>query len=597
MADLAFLTRTRGFLRTQITNNHNKVTQQIATLSDTQLLCMKEKLKSVQKEIKQLDKEILNKTFDAAVPTQHDAELITCQSYEDKIIESLVAIEGKFSVSQAASVAGSGGSTAPAPNPCDKLKSPVVPLPTYGGEKHKSLHKFLYNFESAVDRFGHKDYNKFLLLQQQVTGRALALVSSLEQNKQSYVEAKKLLLDLLGSEEKQKFKVIKQLTEASLPYSKDHIVFLGEMRVIRDTIKTLNIGVDDFVQYFYWNAMNDTMQAQYRLATNKNLPTLKDMDDKTTEANERYETAVEKYKEKRYSKSEPTLKENSFSAKPKKTQSFAANINYSKPNEKHNSTQKGNENFRPCSLCARESGTTDHPIFKCNKFPTPKDKIAEINQHDGCKRCANFGHTAQNCKLYFKSPCKNCKQWHFSFLCDVSLSTKDGTKETQQAPKNEDDKKKKDKPQAVSNQPQAQSTANNVVWTDIKQSSSHKDSIIPTFTVPLVDSDSYLHAMKDSGSQENFVTEKAFKTHNFPIIKENIPLIVNGFNASREYTAKMIELNLSFGEKINKLEAIVIPDISVTLNLPKMGSVVKMLEDKGFKLADCTLTGDTTKIE
>ena len=43
--------------------------------------------------------------------------------------------------------------------------------------------------------------------------------------------------------------------------------------------------------------------------------------------------------------------------------------------------------FRPlCSLCSFTQ-LSDHPMFKCNKFSTPKDKIDELIAVDICIKC------------------------------------------------------------------------------------------------------------------------------------------------------------------------------------------------------------------
>ena len=92
------------------------------------------------------------------------------------------------------------------------LKSPVSPLPKFASKEGEDLHKCFFQFEETLSKFSYPEYDKLLLLKQQVSGRASILLNSLESDKQNYAEAKKLLTDALASQGVRKFNVIKQLS-------------------------------------------------------------------------------------------------------------------------------------------------------------------------------------------------------------------------------------------------------------------------------------------------------------------------------------------------------------------------------------------------
>ena len=97
-------------------------------------------------------------------------------------------------------------------------------------------------------------------LKSKLSGRPFILLESLDSSKQLYGDAKGLLLNALTSPHKRKFESIKRLANLSFSYNKDPFIFISEMQTIRDSFRSLQIAVDDVLQYFIWNAMNVTLQ-------------------------------------------------------------------------------------------------------------------------------------------------------------------------------------------------------------------------------------------------------------------------------------------------------------------------------------------------
>ena len=109
-----------------------------------------------------------------------EEELRRCSEYDDKICTCLAMLD---------CIAGS-------PNPGNTsglLKSPQVPLPKFYGHDDENLSKFVREFEQAIQKFNLSNYDKLLLLKQQLEGRALAVVESLESTNQTFTDAKNLL--------------------------------------------------------------------------------------------------------------------------------------------------------------------------------------------------------------------------------------------------------------------------------------------------------------------------------------------------------------------------------------------------------------------
>ena len=61
-----------------------------------------------------------------------------------------------------------------------RFKIPEIPLPKFSGKEGEDLLKFFHEFEHSVVRYSLSDYDKFILLKQNLTGRAKVLVESLE---------------------------------------------------------------------------------------------------------------------------------------------------------------------------------------------------------------------------------------------------------------------------------------------------------------------------------------------------------------------------------------------------------------------------------
>ena len=73
---------------------------------------------------------------------------------------------------------------------------------------------------------------------------------------------------------------------------------------------------------------------------------------------------------------------------------MAANVSYKKPEKA----------FILCSIYSKLLGKdATHPIYKCDKFPSNKDKIKKLQEINVCTRCSYLNHTSNNWKYRFKN--------------------------------------------------------------------------------------------------------------------------------------------------------------------------------------------------
>ena len=175
-------------------------------------------------------------------------------------------------------------------------------------------------------------------------------------------------------------------------------------------------------------------------------------------------------------------------------------------------------------------------LSKCAKFATPQAKVNKIIQLNGCIKCGSLQHVAGSCKFRFKNRCVFCRFWHFSFLCSANSGSKVGDKVANKKVDQKDKSKNMDKPKEVT------SSSNITVVTEAQPSIFESQSILPTFTCNI--QGTQIRALKDLGCQNNFVKESTAENLNLSILNKEIKLCVKGFNSSKDYATKIVEVVL-----------------------------------------------------
>ena len=572
MSDLKLLNSSRKYIRSQVTRSFNKG-EELRQLSSEDKAALKAALLSYQVDLKDLNQKILALKFsDIDDESALESEFASCNEYSDRIFKCIALLDSNT---------GHRGDSLDEARTL--LKSPTAPLPKFSSGEEEDILKFFKQFEETLSRFKYPDSDKLLLLRQQVSGRGLTLLNSLETSKQLYVEAKKLLTTAFALPLAQKFKVIRQISEIKLDYGEEPFEYISKMRTLTESVKDLGITQEHFMQYFFWHGLNESFRNHLTQITNKNRPSLAEISEHFFEACERYNNSQKHLKGKK--------KEVACAAVTKvETQDSVANLAV-------NVDGSEKAKSRGCSICTKIQGKeADHTLSTCPKFITAKDKVEKLKSFNGCIKCASFTHCSEKCRFRFKRRCFYCNEWHFGFLCTNSVNT-DSEKKTSKCASSTNTSKSSSssnpsKPSSSSNNNKSPSVKDNSTTSGLivmnAMPSVNTEVILPTFTCKLSD-DTPIRVLRDGGCQCNFVKESIANSQGLKVLQDNISMQINGFNGSKVYQTKLVAVELVLGTRTCMVEAVCVPDINVTLTLPNLSKVVKGFIDRGYSLADGVL--------
>lgn len=551
MSDLKKFIQKRKHVRQLVTRLYNSK-DSFPNLSEPEKVVNKSSLDYYLSELKELNKEIqdIQWELDETTDKKYEEELENCEDYGRKIRECYSLLVGRTNSTSHNSYEAARS----------LLKSPIAPLPRFSGLDEEDLLAFFREFEETTSKYNYPDYDKLLLLKQQVSGRALVLVNSLEADRQGYSHAKNLLVAAFASNDTLKFKVIRQLTELKLTQGKDPYEYMAQMRLLTESFSKLKIDVDYILQYFFWSGLNDIFQNKMIQITNHTKPSLK-------EINERFFDTCERYSE--HLVVQPKLEKICLSSvnNSEDASSLAANVTI------QSSLRKPQNNFKPCSICTNLfSREADHPMYRCIKYDNAEAKVTQLTKMNACLKCGNLNHRTDTCRYRFTSRCKKCSQWHFSFLCVKSVATEEVPSKFTNKKINKNENNKKETSSSMGTVTQA------------LRGATGGDSVLTTFTCYL--GECRVRALKDSGCQSNFVTNRFASDNKLSVVKEGVDLTLNGINVSKQYKSKVVEFTLKFGSTERKLTAMTLPSLNINLNLPGLSKITKTFVDKGFQLAD-----------
>ena len=524
------LVHTRKYVRAKITRLSNEVTANINTYDVSNLKRIMNDLKDDLNALKDHDNKVLDAIWDdeladAANEKVQTLELDSIQEYKTRASNAIMLLESRL-----------GSSSNVLNNNVSRLKPETAPLPSYSGEPGESLEKFVYIFEATVAAHNYTDFEKFLLLQKCVQGRAATLIKSLESDKQTYIEAKTLLEAAFAAPLMQAYNTLQRLIDLKLPTSSDPLFIVSEMRQIKDSVRKLKIDMNVVLQFFYWRSLPDGIKSQLIQISNNSKPDLVQIESNIFSAIER-----------------DSMNNCKLEVKPK-SNNFAATIDY-KPKDKID---------KNCSLCKE-----NHAYYKCVNYKTPVEKLKKLRELNGCVQCGYINHTADKCRL-INLKCKHCNGKHFPCLCT----------------------KPKPEVKRVSGKPNEQIN-NNIVWTSQAHSSS-AGFALPTFTCFI--NNKTIRVMKDTGAQATLISDKIVTECNLKVVRNNVNLTINGFNGPKDFTTKVVEVPICIDNDVKILEAISVPNINIVLKLSNLGTLVNKLKQHGYRLADELLTEHTTEI-
>ncbi|XP_064098253.1 uncharacterized protein LOC135209530 [Macrobrachium nipponense] len=507
-------------------------------------------LLNYQKSLLELDKEFFELKFsdDGVTEAALDAESDLCQEYQDRIQTCLSLLPASLSNHSNVSI----------DNARSLLKQPTAPLPRFTSKENEDFTSFLKEFRSTTSSFTYPDRDLLLLLKQQVDGRAKLLLDSLEADKQTFNDAVELLKAAFASESTRKVNTIRQLTELKLGLSDDPYSYISKFRTILQSVSTLEITADDFIQYFAWSGLNEQFKKELVQITNQTRPSCKDIKDNFFTATERYENArkISKFKG-------PAISGNIQGKNQDTSTSLAIKVD-----------SNINNALKSCSLCQKvDSKDINHFMSKCPISLLHRRKYLNCQSVSGCVKCGSFMHPTTKCSFRFRKKCYHCGGWHFSFLCIKTSSTQS----------------KKEQSSSVTVK-----TATNSGVAILPNCSSR--SALPTFTFQVSGQGRLFRGLKDTGSQSTFVSERLANFGKFKVICNDVDSTVNGFNGPKVYKTRIVQLPITFTTGVVEVFAMVVPSINIKLSLPGLGKVIKAFKDKGYFFADAFLDKNLVKL-
>lgn len=544
MSSLQLLVEMRRHLRSSATRIYN-ARLSYPNYSEAEKHNLKLKISSLQQNLIDKDNEIINlKWQDESSRDSLEQDLQACEDYQDHLRESLSLLVVSQNVHS-----GAGESAR------SVLRSPIAPLPSFSSSKGENLELFFRQFEDTIAKFNYTEYDKLLLLKQQISGKALYLIDSLEADRQVYSEAKKLLNDALASPAVQKFNTIRQLSEMKLTYDDEPFEYIGKMRKIQQAVEALSITSEDIMQHFFFNGLNENFKKQLVLINNDTSPSLNKISETFFQANERYQA-----------ERELELKLKTKNDSEQNTVACAVKVNIP--------TKNKSNPFVNCTLCRCENELS-HPIHKCLKYKSSSEKLNRLIEVSGCCKCANLGHSADKCSFKFRNKCSMCGAWHFSFLCDKNV------KFMENCPKHQNNSKGGNKSNA---------SYTGLAYSGTSLKTNDNDAVIlPTFRCKIGNLN--FRGLRDSGSQSNFVNEEILSKIEHTVLR-SLNLKVHGINEACDYESKLVELSLRLGNETRVIRALSLPEIKIELKLPGLRNIAQSFKNKGYVLADPALLNE-----
>ena len=554
---LSYWLKSRKYKRSQLTKLHTKI-KASPNLSVTEANENLARVQQLDVELKQFNSDIGSVATDEELQTEFEE----CDSYDLKVIELVTMLRAGIPSGGNQSSNNNNNSIYNVPNTSNKLKLPEVPIPFYGHETNESLGQFLLTFENIVSKYPIGEYEKFILFKNHLRNEPLVLVKSLQPSQQSYEHAKKLLKDAFESESANKFDVIARLSKLKWKVGSSPYEFVGEMRTLEASFNNLSIDTATILQYFFWNAMPSDLQSQLIIMCNNDKPSLSQINDKIFKALNRC-NEMNSFQVKKDNSSNVVVKSGKVSNN-NTANNFAVNI------PQNSSKQK--RYF--CTLCSSPSGAkvSTHGTADCPVYMNAETKIKRLRELNACIKCGYGNHSTDKCYFKFSKPCSLCKNNHMSFLCNQNKNLKSD----------------KQKPKTSAN------TAN--IWS-VHNINVGSNSLLPTFSALILGHK--IRCMKDSGCQPNFIKTSVADRLNLPVIEENFPITINGFNGTQHYNTKVVRIRIEVGEREFELKAICVPNIRTSLSITDLSKCALGFVRKGYKLADQDLikSDDVNDIE
>lgn len=573
----------RGNKRASLTKTLSTADRENLSIDQTEFLI--QKLENLGREIGDLDGKI-DAIKLASGEWDGDKFLEQTQieeGYFDRLELAVIVLKNRLKTMQTVELPPALSVPEDDPHRRHKISLPKLELPTFDGSPEK-YHRFITSFDSLISKYNLSTFEKYSYLKAQVSGSAKVLLESIALEDLNYQSAVKLLDEAYNDKLEQQYSVIRKLWSLQLAESEsDAFRWIGEARVLCDQVKSLSITGEIFTQFLLWNSMSDEFRKQFVSITNKNKPSLRDMNSNWFDANLRLIDG-------------------------KKTKSSTSFDLLSAAVAIEHSDDLGT-NKQNCTLCSVDNSTNahTHKLSNCSVYTNSHSKVCKLKSVGGCVKCGSTFHSTKDCKFKFSRPCFKCKKGHMSYLCDpVDMNS---NKEPQN-PNNTGtvDKSLLNKSSSNDNSPDSglskSSTPSKVVSKPNKITTNgmvtipltipFNDVILPTGTVYVNENGKKVpwRLFKDMGSQSTFVEGNPGDIPGCTII-DNVNLTVKGINSEKQNEATIVKFPIDVpGQGTLNIQAICTNKIGVNLTVKGLGQVAEKLAEKHCNLADKFLNSE-----
>ena len=269
----AKLTADRGHLRGKVTRTHSNLDE--VRVEDAQAKLVE--FRELKSKLNKLDDQYLEYIFDPDNQDSYVSELNTIDEYNSKLTFILEKLRSILPTSNNSAHSSSEGGAHSNGTSNVKLKPTGAQLPKYNDKLGSlALLKFFAEFEEIVKRYNYGDYEQWVLLKSQLSGRPLDLLETLSTRDNSYAKAKELLTAAYANADVLKFEAIQRLLDLKNCDKKDAFWFATQMKMIAQEISFHKIKIDDILQFCFLSYMDPTLKQALIAITNNNHPSAGD---------------------------------------------------------------------------------------------------------------------------------------------------------------------------------------------------------------------------------------------------------------------------------------------------------------------------------
>ncbi len=362
------------------------------------------KLEDCMKRINDLDRLYFDECMDSLSSNELIKIEVENDQYTDKLQLCISKVKSNIAYLNSLNTSTSGQQQGVAHSFMrTKLQLPNITLPIFSADPEIdqfTCQSFINSLEHLTKAYHLNDIEMFSILEKQTEKRANAMINSLTLSNRSYDTAKTILLSSFAEVTPQKHAIIKQFTNLKLKPDSDPYIFYAQFLKLLVMNDEQKIDLNDWHQYFIWNALSPSFQDTLISISKKTFPDLNEIKSNFINASSRF--LGQKSKKRRDEIEMSTHISNVDTEEVILANATALKINSSSNKEK-----------QICCFCSSK----EHSNSKCDKFVSVTSKKSRILELNLCYKCLRKGHMQSACSFKLKSPCFKCNGKHWSFMC------------------------------------------------------------------------------------------------------------------------------------------------------------------------------------